>query len=132
MSPRETVPHVVYRCYDTAGRLLYIGCSNSIRARLDAHEDTSWWWPEVATVRNLLFPNRDTAREKERQAIFHERPRCNVKGRWYKRDPRADWSAQDYIEYHETVRRTANGIYGRTPRSSCPASSSKRTSVTES
>lgn len=107
---RKDVPHFVYRCYDSTGRLLYVGCTNSVAQRLQTHEAGSWWWPEVATIRNLLFPNREKALEMEREAIWNERPRCNVKGRWYRADPREDWTATEYVEFHGTVLKTATVI----------------------
>lgn len=103
-------PHYVYRCYDSADRLLYVGCSSCPPLRLEGHRLNAWWWPDVATVRNLVFPDRDTALAKERRAIYEEKPRCNVRGRWYRRDPRDDWKVEDYAEFHEAILKTANGV----------------------
>lgn len=86
-------PHVVYRHFDTAGRLIYVGCTNSIKQRTDQHRKSSWWFPQVARTRVLLFPNRDYALWKEREAIGAENPRWNLKGR-----VRDDWTAEDYAD----------------------------------
>lgn len=109
--PRN-IPHYVYRCYDIDGRLIYIGCTNNPRSRFQLHESGSWWWQFVASQRCTVFPDREKALQVERDAIYDERPRCNVKGRWYFRDPRADWTALDYAEFHETVVRSASPVYG--------------------
>lgn len=75
------VAHFVYRCYDQAGQLIYVGCSVAPRQRLDQHRLSSWWSGQVARVRYTVFPNREYALYKEREAIEQENPRWNIKGR---------------------------------------------------
>lgn len=114
---REDVPHFVYRCYDASDRLLYIGCSNGPLHRVKAHRETAWWGDRIARVRFTVFPDRRKALSIEREAIWAEQPLCNVKGRWQGWDDRAAWTAQDYLDYHNTILRTAHGCipgYGST------------------
>ena len=113
--PGRAWPHYVYRCYDGDGRLLYVGCSKTPRKRLDGHASGSWWWPQVATVRNLVFADRDAALLRERRAIASEMPRCNVKGRWHVTQPREHWTEQDYIDFRWAITQsidTTHGVYG--------------------
>lgn len=110
-SPGE-IPHFVYRCFDAEDRLLYVGCSNCPPLRLEGHESVAWWWPDFAYVRNTVYPNKEAALARERIAIFEEMPRCNVKGRWLKRDPRGDWSAQDYVDFHHAILQMAENNIG--------------------
>lgn len=109
-------PHFVYRCYDAEGELLYVGCSFHPPTRMLGHESTAWWWGECAQVRNRVYPDRATALERERRAIYEERPRCNVKGRWYRRDPRSDWTERDYLNLHHAVLMTATIVGQNTAR----------------
>lgn len=113
--PGALRPHYVYRCYDASNALVYVGCTNSPRKRLESHKAGSWWWPQVDRVRNIVFPDRDTALAKEREAIRRELPTANVKGRWLKRDGRELWSAQDYLNLHNATIQaveTTHGVYG--------------------
>lgn len=105
-------PTYVYRCYDAEGALLYIGCSNNPVARVMGHRDSSWWGGRIARVRNTVYPDRDTALAREKTAIYSERPACNVTSRWYKHDPRPDWTLEDYRTYREAVVRSSNGFFG--------------------
>lgn len=76
--PHDDQPHFVYRCYDAAGDLLYIGCTYNPPQRMHSHSLISAWFPEVAQVRLLVFPDRRTGFIKEREAIETERPRFNT------------------------------------------------------
>lgn len=113
--PGALKPHYVYRCFDASDRLVYVGCTNAPPKRLASHKNSSWWWPEVAYVRNLVFPNRDIALAKEKSAIRREFPSANVKGRWLKGDGRELWTAQDYLNLHNATIQaveTTHGVYG--------------------
>lgn len=115
-SPGDERPHFVYRCYDSNGVLLYVGCSVTPVYRIDSHRENSWWGDRIDSVRFTVFPDRDYALSKEREAIWAERPVCNVKGRWYRRDPRHDWLADDYVTLHAAVVAAARGLYGTRTR----------------
>lgn len=92
---RATRPHYLYRCYDAAGRLIYVGCSVSPVQRMDQHKASSWWFDQVEKFRYTVFPGRDKAIDMERAAIATENPRWNIQGR-----DRALWSADDYRDFH--------------------------------
>jgi len=69
----------IYRLYDSANVLLYIGISKSALVRLTQHLDSQPWADEVA---NVKVEHHDVSRRQiesmERAAIIAERPRHNV------------------------------------------------------
>jgi predicted GIY-YIG superfamily endonuclease len=68
----------LYRHFDQAGRLLYIGISVSVMNRLAQHRQDSNWFPLIATVAVVHFPSRREAEDAERNAIREERPIYNI------------------------------------------------------
>lgn len=76
-TPRKPVPPVVYRCYATGGQLLYIGSTSDWRERFAWHEQGSSWWPEVARVDRIPYPDLGEARRMEAAAIKAEAPLHN-------------------------------------------------------
>lgn len=89
--------HSVYRCYDSTGRLIYVGCARNWKRRVQNHRTVAWWGDQIADVRHEEFPDKDAALTAERRAIATENPRWNVKTRW---TTRCAWSAQDYVDYY--------------------------------
>lgn len=84
MSIIPSLPHVVYRCYDHEGHLLYIGCTWDINARLNVHA-SSWSNPASAVLNMRMtryevveYPDKATARQAERKAIYDEAPLLNL------------------------------------------------------
>jgi excinuclease UvrABC nuclease subunit len=82
--------HVVYRCYGKDGRLLYVGCTHDINARMQVHA-SSWHNPASALLSMRMdrveveeFPSLAEARDAERRAIHDEAPLANVH---HQRDP---------------------------------------------
>ena len=78
-------PHTVYRIYDSADRLLWIGCTVDIGSRIEAHR--SLWSAAFGSslirrgyARHTVqeYPDRATARDAERAAITAEGPWLNV------------------------------------------------------
>lgn len=67
----------VYRLYDEAGTLLYVGSAYDPAHRCKSHRDKAWW-PDVARREDEWHPNRWIAYAKETKAIKAERPRNNV------------------------------------------------------
>lgn len=69
----------VYRLYNAADELLYIGKTHAIHQRLPQHSQPkgSQWWPEVAYCTLEQFPSDHTALVAERAAIRSELPRYN-------------------------------------------------------
>lgn len=74
-------PHFVYRCYDRDGNLIYVGCSVAPIQRMEQHRANTWWFDQVERIRYVVYPNKDYALYKEREAIGAENPRWNIKGR---------------------------------------------------
>lgn len=79
----ERRKYVVYRCYDAADRLLYIGCTENISARMAVH-GSSWGNPVSAALNRRMTRRTDTeiigktaARAAERRAIYEEAPLLN-------------------------------------------------------
>lgn len=69
--------HHLYRHFDAAGTLLYVGISLNALNRLVAHiEDSAWYW-SIATVTIDNYPTREDAEAAERLAICTERPLFN-------------------------------------------------------
>ena len=71
-------PYAVYRLFDEAGTLLYIGCSARPTRRREKHRKKSWW-PEVAPERTTLewFANWSLATLAEYYAIAQDEPKYN-------------------------------------------------------
>lgn len=77
--PHREAPHFVYRLFDREGCLLYIGVTYNPPLRMLQHSRTADWWSDVASARLLVFPDRAYALEKEREAIWQEKPAHNKK-----------------------------------------------------
>lgn len=75
----EDEPHYVYRHYNAAGELLYVGCTVDPRARATSHGQGSWWIGQSASFRLTIYPNRLHALRVERHTIRTERPLWNVR-----------------------------------------------------
>jgi len=91
----------LYRHYDSAGRLLYVGISLSAVQRLAQHRDHSHWFEDIANVAIERHESREQALAAERAAIIKEQPLCNLqrpKKNHLKKERRqspAEKSAQD-------------------------------------
>lgn len=79
---RAAQPHYLYRCYDADGALLYVGMTYNPPARMRQHAKRAAWYPLADSFRLTVFPSREYAAEKEREAIIRERPRFNKTHRW--------------------------------------------------
>lgn len=67
--------HFVYRVFDDAGRLLYVGCTMRPRARLADHRASyAKWLDRAASVRMVGPTDYATARQWEREALRDEYP----------------------------------------------------------
>jgi predicted GIY-YIG superfamily endonuclease len=73
---------VVYRCLGPLKRLLYVGKTNDLPARLKGHERwetrSQLWWPLVVEVTAEVFPDKGEAAEAEQLAIRSEHPEFNI------------------------------------------------------
>lgn len=71
---------VVYRCFDADGRLLYIGSSRNMPARLGSHISNTAWWSEVDRLSYELHATLAEARAAEWAAITSETTVYNRRG----------------------------------------------------
>jgi predicted GIY-YIG superfamily endonuclease len=62
----------LYRLFDDAGRLLYVGTSIDPDRRFSQHRSSKWWWPRVAGVELAWFADTPTARAAEDVALATE------------------------------------------------------------
>lgn len=75
---RPVVPTALYRLFDKAGVLLYVGIATSPHTRWYAHREEKRWWPQVAREEIEWFPSRTDAKAAEKIAIKAEGPVYNV------------------------------------------------------
>jgi hypothetical protein len=76
------LPHTrtaLYRLYDRADRLIYVGISDQLGERWERHLRKMPWWPEVQRMTSEWYPDRAAAAVAETDAIQHEQPIQNVK-----------------------------------------------------
>jgi hypothetical protein len=78
--PPPARPAVVYRLYDAAGVLLYVGISDDPERRMTDHRDNFPWWGDVAREKTtrVWFKSKEHARSAEGRAIATEHPVHNV------------------------------------------------------
>lgn len=74
----EQRPHILYRFYNSAEDLLYIGITMDPPSRFRQHRDVKAWWTEVTNVRFEHFPSRAAVLAAECAAIEAEQPLFNV------------------------------------------------------
>jgi predicted GIY-YIG superfamily endonuclease len=74
-----SVPYHLYRHYNSAGELLYVGISLSSLTRLARHKSRSGWFQEIACVDLEVFDTKEEALEAEKKAIRNERPKFNIR-----------------------------------------------------
>lgn len=67
----------VYRLYDSALRLLYVGASNNPTLRLSQHKSYRKWGREIHSQTCVWFRSLDAALDEETRAIRLERPKHN-------------------------------------------------------
>ena len=63
----------LYRHFDPSGRLLYVGVSYSVMARLHEHRRSPWFY-DVVRVEIQHFDSRKEAEKAELAAIVNENP----------------------------------------------------------
>lgn len=71
--------HALYRFFDAAGDLLYIGITNDPSKRFGRHASDKPWWEEVDRIDLERHPSREAVLAAEAAAIKTERPRYNVR-----------------------------------------------------
>lgn len=70
----------LYRFYDAADRLLYVGITGDPADRWARHAAEKPWWPDVARHSVEWLPSREVALAAEAAAIVAEGPLHNVAG----------------------------------------------------
>lgn len=70
--------HSLYRFFDAAGKLLYIGITGNPRLRFAQHRKAKVWWNDIATREIVHYKTRVDLMAAEREAIIRERPRYNI------------------------------------------------------
>jgi hypothetical protein len=73
-------PGAVYRIWNEAGVLIYVGTSTTPFARFAQHRAREWW-PQATRIDLEWFPSSEEARRAESRAIAAESPIFNVAGR---------------------------------------------------
>lgn len=83
--------HFVYRAYDAAGQLLYVGMTIDLDRRRREHKTNRIWFDQAVRFRIAGPYNYQSARRIERQAINSERPVHNhdEPERWRRRVERS-------------------------------------------
>jgi predicted GIY-YIG superfamily endonuclease len=71
-------PTALYRFFDTAGRLLYVGITVDIGVRWKHHSKGKEWWADVVRATVTHYPTRDAALAAEKAAIRAEKPIWNI------------------------------------------------------
>lgn len=72
--------HTLYRFYNTAGDLLYVGITNNPPGRFGKHRQEKQWWSNVARITLEQYETRAELAQAESLAIRAERPIHNVRG----------------------------------------------------
>jgi len=70
----------LYRHFDSDGRLLYVGITNSAVARINQHMKTARWAEDIRSVEIEWFETRADAIDAEDRAIASENPVFNIRG----------------------------------------------------
>jgi predicted GIY-YIG superfamily endonuclease len=70
--------HALYRFYDDANRLLYVGITSAPRLRFDQHRAAKPWWEDIVVREVTWYPTRELLAAAEKSAIRRERPLYNV------------------------------------------------------
>ena len=76
----DEIPTALYRLFDAAGTLLYIGISDNLKKCFAQHAATKPWWPDVARRTVEWHPSRAEAAAAETAAIRAECPSLNIAG----------------------------------------------------
>jgi predicted GIY-YIG superfamily endonuclease len=71
----------LYRLFDAADHLLYVGITVNPAARFAEHARTKPWWPDVARRAVAWCDNRGIAKAAEAAAIKNEQPVHNDRGK---------------------------------------------------
>ena len=88
---------ILYRWFDAAGALLYVGISDSLASRTKAHARGSEWYPKAARSTLESFETREAAMAAEKKAIKTEGPQYNLACKPYTGPARCLISRREYM-----------------------------------
>jgi hypothetical protein len=74
------VAYQLYRHFNEAGELLYVGISMSAFRKLTAHEITAGWFPEIRTITITPYRTRAEAAASQEVAKLERIVRPTVSG----------------------------------------------------
>jgi len=74
----RTEEHLLYRFFDAAGVLLYVGITDYLTNRFSQHSVVQPWWGDWATFHVTRYASRAEVKFAERIAIKLEKPLHNV------------------------------------------------------
>lgn len=77
MAQALVAPWQLYRHYDAAGTLLYVGISHNALIRLTDHKLKASWFSQIRRIEIEHFPDRASAFAAEAAAIAAEKPKHN-------------------------------------------------------
>jgi hypothetical protein len=95
-------PHDLYRLFDSAWVLLYVGWSISTISRLSGHKSDKPWWHEVVHIRVEKFPNLAAADAAETLAIQTEKPKYNIAKARGAQKTSGDWTTEEMVAQIES------------------------------
>lgn len=78
MSERDSATTTLYRFFDSAGILLYVGISAQPLVRFGQHRADKPWWVNIGSITTHHYTSRRAALEAEAEAVKTERPLYNV------------------------------------------------------
>jgi prevent-host-death family protein len=78
--PFTDAPTALYRLYDDAEQLIYVGISTQPETRWMQHATDKPWWPMVRRKEVEWHPGRSQAEQAERTAVRTEEPLYNTAG----------------------------------------------------
>lgn len=88
----------LYRHFDAAGTLLYVGISTAALFRLHQHKKRSDWFPRIAKITLEHYPDRPAALAAEKVAIQTENPLYNIHW-WVERKKPRDYYVRKQVPH---------------------------------
>lgn len=101
----------LYKYYDDAGILIYIGITSRGIARNIEHNTSKDWWPYVSTQEVEHFPDRPTALKRERELIHLLRPPFNKE-----HNPDHQELVDEYLETRRSMEQVRTAIQYNTKK----------------
>lgn len=108
------VPTALYRFYDAAECLLYVGITQDLDGRWSVHSRIQPWWLDVARRDFEWIASREEADRAEARAIVHEKP---VYNRTHSQQTNGVWEQRMQLEMGRAVEAVRKGLRsGEYPR----------------